>query len=213
MGDYIYKDGELYHYGVLGMKWGVRKNPQKAYVKATKHRKKLEEKAIRRQDEAERSGNRLIKKENKVASNLARAYKLDSKAEKLDDKIYKKRTSTAKRVLDEKKIDGAKIRRSESKYDNIIDKHNAKVDRIVEKNDKYMTDLYKSYKETVRKQRKANRALVKYERFSKAMGEVFNEPVVSIKNDKRVRDGAEYVNSLIEYTQKKNGRDWDDFFI
>ena len=26
MSDYIYKDGELMHYGVKGMKWGVRRN-------------------------------------------------------------------------------------------------------------------------------------------------------------------------------------------
>lgn len=36
---------ELRHYGVLGMKWGVRKNPVKAYAKASKKKKKLEDRA------------------------------------------------------------------------------------------------------------------------------------------------------------------------
>ena len=35
-------DGELKHYGVVGMKWGVRKDPAKAYFKAHKKLRKLE---------------------------------------------------------------------------------------------------------------------------------------------------------------------------
>lgn len=35
----------LAHYGILGMKWGVRKNPQRAYQKASKKYDKLEKKA------------------------------------------------------------------------------------------------------------------------------------------------------------------------
>ena len=34
-------DEELYHYGVMGMKWDVRKNPAQAYEKASKKMTKL----------------------------------------------------------------------------------------------------------------------------------------------------------------------------
>ena len=42
---YITTDGELRHYGVVGMKWGVRRNPTKAYERASKKMKKLQDKA------------------------------------------------------------------------------------------------------------------------------------------------------------------------
>lgn len=44
---YIFKrESDLTHYGVLGMKWGVRKNPQKAYTKANKKLHSLRGKSV-----------------------------------------------------------------------------------------------------------------------------------------------------------------------
>ena len=37
-------ENELRHYGVLGMKWGVRRNSSKTYAKASKKLSKLDKK-------------------------------------------------------------------------------------------------------------------------------------------------------------------------
>lgn len=88
-------DQYLEHYGVLGMKWGVRKDPQKAYSKAMKKLRKLDTKkeklAIKSDKIAVKAAKKAYKSETKFsAKGRAKAYtkylKLNRKSAK---KLYK----------------------------------------------------------------------------------------------------------------------------
>lgn len=65
MSDYIITNGELKHYGVVGMKWGVRKDPSKAYGRASRKLNRLKAreakktvKAVKKRAKADKLGAR-----------------------------------------------------------------------------------------------------------------------------------------------------------
>lgn len=81
----------LAHYGVLGMKWGVRKNPQRAYTKASKKYDKLEKKANKSLDQAGKYNRRRTRYSLGNIGNYNEA-----RAKRSWDKAYRRTKKAAK---------------------------------------------------------------------------------------------------------------------
>lgn len=64
---------ELKHYGVLGMKWGVRRNPSKAYSKAVKKKNRLDSKSSNLQIK----GAKTLKRANKRLKKSSLPFEID----------------------------------------------------------------------------------------------------------------------------------------
>lgn len=76
-------ENELTHYGVLGMKWGVRRgNAAKAYEKASKKLNRLDARADRAMDRAYKKQAKADRKASSVFASQKSAAKADFKAKK-----------------------------------------------------------------------------------------------------------------------------------
>ena len=132
---------ELYHYGVIGMRWGIRRGDvATAYQKATDKRQKLVTRAqIARselnkammktntgaskkykkfQSKADKYSVKAYKKRNGIFSNDEKALKFETKANIAQNKANKYKVNHDKRVAaeDEAKVKYAKAQRKVEKW-------------------------------------------------------------------------------------------------
>lgn len=94
---------ELKHYGVLGMKWGVRHNPSRAFRKASRRARRLDKKALRKEVKADKLAYKADKKMIRATSERqykkARQLEFDAKKAKLKASRVKRKSANWERRM------------------------------------------------------------------------------------------------------------------
>lgn len=88
MNNYVYKDGELYHYGVLGMKWGVKRYQNEDGSLTARGKRRFDRVA---------NSERAQRRNTKAAIGVLKSYKADKD---FDAYVYKLSTNKQHKKLD-----------------------------------------------------------------------------------------------------------------
>lgn len=162
---------ELYHYGVLGMKWGVRKNPTKAYIKAKKKRDRLDRLAKARNASLRRSTDladrqRSYTDKQKHELELAKTRK-DMDASNLD--LAKRRYGDGRNDLFGFQLQNVgKAQQKLNKSTDAYDKQNVRTNKAI-------LDLDTADSRVARDAARAESAAKKSERWQSAMNRAFKD--------------------------------------
>lgn len=142
----IYNDYNNYlsHYGVVGMKWGVRHNTQKAYDKAVKKRNKMTEKALMYRAKSDKlknvqdvSASKYVKYRTKMGKyDLARYNRLTERGRKKAEAKYHKY---------EQKVNAAEYKGVQNLNKQL--KNEKKVDKFLKKRDKWDKKVSSAFSE------------------------------------------------------------------
>lgn len=164
--NYTYNDNELYHYGVLGMKWGVRHDrAREAYSKGVRKLQKYEQKAAK-------------SKAKVTASAMAKAAKYNRKAKKYEMKSARVKRAATRWILP---MNSEKAARRMGRYD-------LKAARYANKSARIMSRIAKNQAKSEKYNRKG-------EKFYSKMQKVFSDVPASSLNAADISFAKEYAKN------------------
>ena len=167
----------LAHYGVLGMKWGVRKDPKAAYQKASNKLSRLNDSAFKKKGKSLKSSGKDIRAQEKVQKlerrrsrqerrldNWSTNVKKSEYALNQIEKEHKKGGEAYRNYTKMHEMEKAKV----AKYQTKLDKTNNRLSKAKAKADRLMLNAKKS-------DLKSAQATYKAEKWTRQMLKAFGE--------------------------------------